>query len=53
MDNPLTLVQAQQHAKWMEQRALRVEAILKRLRDDHECCDPENCRFCLAVGDFA
>ena len=25
------------------------ERLIEKLSYDHECCDPENCRFCIAV----
>lgn len=26
--------------------------LIEKLGYDHECCDPENCRFCIAYDEF-
>ena len=37
----------------LEARVAELEGLLQKLSYDHECCDSENCRFCIAVDAFA
>jgi len=37
----------------LEARVAALEGLLQKLSYDHECCDSENCRFCIAVDALA
>ena len=50
-DFAASLFRAADRMQFLEEKATAQAGLLEQLSYDHECCDPEGCRFCIAVNE--